>query len=211
MASDKLAVLKQGAHQPVTQYVGQVQQLLIKIPDMDMGSRVRGFIRGLLPHLAQKLREGRPKTASEAYEMAIRMEGSFGTTTGQLGKEGGRKSHGGMGKTQSISNVEAEEQEGDGGIDTSGTLGKEVTLAAIQRIIDQRWGGQNADSGQRSTNDVCFNCGVQGHYSRECPKPRKQRLCYRCKKPGHMKAECPERKTTGGGAGAPGGQSVKEK
>jgi hypothetical protein len=160
MAADKLAVLKQGVQQPVTQYVGQVQQLLIKIPDMDMGSRVRGFIRGLLPHLAQKLREGRPKTASEAYEMAIRMEGSFGTTAGRLGSEGGgRKPHGGMGKTQSVNNVETEGQEQGGGGDTEGT-GKEVTLAAIQRMMDQSWKkrsqGAGSDAGQRSKDGSCF-------------------------------------------------------
>lgn len=193
MASDKLAVLKQGTHQPVTQYVGQVQQLLIKIPDMDMGSRVRGFIRGLLPHLAQKLREGRPKTASEAYEMAIRMEGSFGTKSG-------------MGKIQANNNVETEEEQGNSG---GGGMQPTVTLAAVQRIVEQSLKNRGGGGGNyQGPNDgpSCFRCGRRGHMVSECKAT--ERLCYRCKKPGHIKADCPNK--TKGGAGGPGGQ-VQEK
>ena len=90
VAAERLNQLKQAVGQPVAQYVGKVQQLLLRIPDMSMADRIRAFARGLLPHLAQKIREMRPATFEAACELAIRYEGSFevpGAVAGKKGKE----------------------------------------------------------------------------------------------------------------------------
>ncbi|OAE22085.1 hypothetical protein AXG93_3084s1010 [Marchantia polymorpha subsp. ruderalis] len=44
------------------------------------------------------------------------------------------------------------------------------------------------------TPNTCYNCGGMGHYSPQCPHPRRQMeyvpLCSNCRKPGHTAAEC---------------------
>jgi hypothetical protein len=208
VAADKLNALKQGGSQPVSQYVGKVQQLLIRVPNMDMDSRVRSFIRGLQPHLGQRLRELRPKTVEEAYEQAIRIEGSFGTTVGKSSESGTKRFHGAAAKTQSVNAMDADEPQREE--TEAGSKGGNVTLAAVQRMVEQSWKAQQRKGrghkpgggmGGTSSDVVCYRCGDRGHFANEC---KGERLCYGCKKPGHVKADCPERSGEGEGSGAPG-------
>jgi hypothetical protein len=197
VAAEKLNSLKQGSH-PVTHYVGMVQQLLIRLPGMDMGTRIRSFIRGLAPQLGQKLRELRPKTVEEAYEQAIRVEGSFVTP-------GGNK-YSALSKLNNVETEEVELEEEE----------KPVTLAAIKRMIDQKWrtgttAGEGAGTGKPRVdveNVTCFNCGKKGHYKSDCKSTNwKEKIkCHRCNKMGHLMRECKEGKTKETTTIAPGGQ-----
>ncbi|XP_071679457.1 uncharacterized protein [Lolium perenne] len=36
-------------------------------------------------------------------------------------------------------------------------------------------GGSSVDSGARGRRGKCWNCGVRGHFSRDCPEPRKEK------------------------------------
>ena len=53
--------------------------------------------------------------------------------------------------------------------------------------------------------------GEEGHVSRECNAPQKEKACYRCNEVGHLSRECPNAGTGGGmGSGYSGGGSGQE-
>lgn len=55
-----------------------------------------------------------------------------------------------------------------------------------------------------------YNCGNEGHLSRECPDgPKDNKSCYRCGQPGHISRDCPQSGGSMGGGGGGGGECYK--
>ncbi|KAM0715080.1 hypothetical protein Q7P37_009545 [Cladosporium fusiforme] len=89
----------------------------------------------------------------------------------------------------------------------------DVGFTADTTTTNDAWGaeedigyiGQNVSKHARDGDDLCRNCGGEGHFARDCLEPRKEGansgLCYNCNEPGHNKADCPnppvEREFTG--------------
>ena len=47
------------------------------------------------------------------------------------------------------------------------------------------------DGNVRPTSRRCFNCGTQGHLSRDCTLPPGNTACYACGGQGHKSKDCP--------------------
>jgi Ty3 transposon capsid-like protein/Zinc knuckle len=206
VAAEKLYRLRQQKGQTVAQYAGLVHQLMLRIPDMAMSDRIRQFTRGLLPHLAQKVREVQPDTLESATELAIRYEGSFGVPGGESG--GGKAG---------INTVQTTWEETEGTQQDSTAEQLKLVLAAIQRWQPRGGGGSQRQQGAGGGNqgqlgtatetpkEYCYRCGDKGHRTTDCTFD--ENVCYKCKEKGHARRQCPKNKRNGGaqGAGAPGG------
>ena len=79
---------------------------------------------------------------------------------------------------------------------------KRDSQGASARLAGARPRGPRANGDRDSFR--CGNCGAQGHYARDCKKPKQKRKCFICGSDKHMQADCPQKnggKQSGRGGG----------
>ena len=79
---------------------------------------------------------------------------------------------------------------------------KRDSQGASARLAGARPRGPRANGDRDSFR--CGNCGAQGHYARDCKKPKQKRKCFICGSEKHMQADCPQKnggKQSGRGGG----------
>ena len=70
-------------------------------------------------------------------------------------------------------------------------------LEALTRQVGStsQYGNTGPNFRGRRQDGPCFNCGQQGHLSRNCPHPKmlyeEPRRCYQCNETGHFRRNCP--------------------
>lgn len=168
-ARDRLANIKQRTS--VAAYVSEFTSLLVHLPFREEGDNIHSFVRGLKPHLAEKVAMAIPSTLQEAINLALKADGAAMHVARML-------------RTTPPSNVR---YEGPTPMDLGNiTMEEEVS--------------ENADLATTTIHryppatPVTSTAPLKPLTPEERQRLIRENKCFRCRQPGHIARECPMRK-----------------
>lgn len=171
-ARDRLAYIKQRTS--VSAYVSEFTSLLVHLPFRDEGDNIHSFVRGLKPHLAEKVAMAMPSTLQEAINLALKADGAAMHVARMM-------------RTTPPSTVRYEGP----------------TPMDLGNITMEDKGSEHADLATVATTTIHRYPATAPAASTTPLKPltpeERQRLirenkCFRCRQPGHIARECPMHK-----------------
>jgi hypothetical protein len=154
IARDRLANVRQREKDSLGAYVQYMRQLFLAIPDIAEGEKLDRFKRGLLPYLQKEVILKKPATLEAAIEIATLHEGLRRSLPRWMGSNF---------RTQPF---RAQQSPHSGPSSQARDDPMELGLVRHEN-------GKKGFPPGPARKGSCYNCGKAGHYSHECPDPRK--------------------------------------
>ena len=164
-------------------YWGRVEIILARIQSMDPVSRIDAFVEHLPSWMKLQINLARPRSVSDAANLALKLEVSQAAAGGSSSSGGGR---GNRGNRANVMEGEAEPANPTAVANQPG-----AGLAAVSAGRGRPPSRWEMGTRTRVGPDACYRCGEKGHYIATCPL--KEDVCHYCKQKGHWKKDCKQR------------------
>lgn len=169
-ARDRLATLKQRTS--VAAYVSEFTSLLVHLPMRHEGDNLHSFMRGLKPHLAEKVAMAMPETLQAAIDVALKADGAAMHVLRLHRVPPPSTSHRSDPTPMELNHVAAHTP--------SRSSSSTADVAAI-----------HVTTAPPSRRPFSSSAPLKPLTPEERARLREQNKCFRCRKPGHIAADCP--------------------
>ena len=171
-ARDRLAYIRQRTS--VAAYVSEFTSLLVHLPFREEGDNIHSFMRGLKPHLAEKVAMAMPSTLQEAINLALKVDGAAMHVARMLRTVSPSTVHYEGPTPMDCGNITLEEE-----------VSKDVDLTAVNTVTARRYSTATPASNSAPLKPLT---------PEERQRLIRENKCFRCRQPGHIARECPIQK-----------------
>jgi len=184
-ARAELFRIKQAVGQSAGAYAAVFQELLVSLPDMHVDDQVFLFVRGLLPALKRRVGDKEFATLGAAINAAVQSEGLYGVQLADDSPQLPSSSSSAAASAGHGMDLNAlDYSEGSGATSSARSAYSYGYLSSQVADLQQQLYALRAPSGgagrvsglskkqmeDRMRSGQCLQCGVKGHFKRDCPE-----------------------------------------